>query len=273
MDELLLALPALALLDSLNPSALVVALWLLSQARATSRLLAYVGGILMAYLALGIAMMLGFTAARDSLVAVLDHPIAMAVQTLLGAGLLAYALFAPSRAHEAREPSLPASGQLLAFVLLGMTVTAVELVTALPYFAAIALLVAAELSWPQWLPLLVGYNLIFIAPPLLLLALHLLLGRRTEQRFVRWRERLRRGAREATLWIFGIVGVALLGDAVSRWVGSSGHRLPTATTTAQTSPGPATTPVLPRYGETGLRICKYVQMPRPIAVAQAAARA
>ncbi|WP_187775567.1 GAP family protein [Luteimonas suaedae] len=224
MDNLLPILLPLALLDSLNPSALVVALWLLSQPRAAPRLLAYVAGILVAYLGLGIAMMLGITAARDTLAAVLDHPVAVALQALLGAGLLVYAIFAPSGAHQAHEPHAPASGRLAAFALLGMTVTVVELVTALPYFAAIALMIAAELSPAQWLPLLVGYNLVFVAPPLLLLGLHALLGHRTDERFARWRERLRRGAREATLWIFGIVGVALLGDAAGRWIKAGKER-------------------------------------------------
>ncbi len=221
MDHLLPSLTLLALLDSLNPSALVVALWLLSRPRAAPRLLAYVAGIFLAYLGLGIAMMLGFNALRDGLGDALDHPAALLAQGLLGAGLLAYAILAPSGAHQAQEPSAPATGTLAGYALLGMGVTVAELVTALPYFAAIALLTGAELSPFQWLPLLLGYNLVFVAPPLLLLALHAVLGRRTEARFARWRERLRRGAREATLWIFALVGVALLGDAASRWIAAS----------------------------------------------------
>ena len=62
--DLLPALLGLALLDSLNPSALVVALWLLSRAHAAPRLLAYVGGILVAYLGLRVAMMLGDAVSR-----------------------------------------------------------------------------------------------------------------------------------------------------------------------------------------------------------------
>ncbi|NZA27135.1 GAP family protein [Luteimonas sp. SJ-92] len=217
MDFALLpALLALALLDSLNPSALVVALWLLSRPQAAPRLLAYVTGILAAYLGLGIAMMLGFGALRDAIGDALDHPVALLVQGLLGAALLAYGIFAPKSAHQAREPHAPAGGRLAGYVALGMTVTAVELVTALPYFAAVALMLAADLAPLQWLPLLLAYNAIFVAPPLLLLALHALLGSRTDERFARWRQRLQRGAREAALWIFAIVGVALLGDAVSR---------------------------------------------------------
>lgn len=48
-----------------------------------------------------------------------------------------------------------------------------------------------------------------------------LLGHGTDERFARWRERLRRGAREATLWIFALVGVALMGDAASRFSAAS----------------------------------------------------
>ncbi len=221
METLLPSLLLLALLDSLNPSALVVALWLLSRPQPALRLLAYVGGILASYLALGVAMMLGFTALSSRLGQVLDHPVALIVQGTLGAALLAYAIFAPSTAHAAQEPNLPAAGRLLGFAMLGIAVTAAELVTALPYFAAIALMIGDKLEPAQWLPLLLGYNLIFVAPPLLLLGLHALLGHRTDERFARWRERLRRGAREATLWIFAMAGVALMGDAVSRWIAAS----------------------------------------------------
>lgn len=221
METLLPSLLLLALLDSLNPSALVVALWLLSRPQPAPRLLAYVAGILASYLTLGVAMMLGFTALSERLGQALDHPVALTVQGLLGAALLVYAILAPATAHAAHEPNLPATGKLLGFVVLGMAVTAAELVTALPYFAAIALMIGAELGPAQWLPLLVGYDLIFVAPPLLLLGLHALLGHRTDERFARWRERLRRGAREATLWIFALAGVALMGDAASRWIAAS----------------------------------------------------
>jgi cytochrome c biogenesis protein CcdA len=216
--DLLPALLGLSLLDSVNPSALVVALWLLSRPHAASRLLAYVGGILIAYLGLGVAMMLGFGALRDALGDSLDHPAALIAQGVLGAGLLAYGIFAPKSALQAPEPHAPARGRLVGYVVLGMTVTAVELVTALPYFAAIALMLGADLAPLQWLPLLLAYNAIFIAPPLLLLALHALLGSRSDERFARWRQRLQRGARETALWVFALVGVALIGDAVERHI-------------------------------------------------------
>ena len=80
METLLPSLFLLALLDSLNPSALVVALWLLSRPQPAARLLPYVAGIVATYLSLGIAMMLGFTALSERLGRALDHPVALIVQ-------------------------------------------------------------------------------------------------------------------------------------------------------------------------------------------------
>ena len=77
--------------------------------RAAPRLLAYVGGILVAYLGLGVAMMLGLDAMRGPLAVVFAHPFALAAQALLGAGLLAYALFAPSKGQAPAAPPCPAT--------------------------------------------------------------------------------------------------------------------------------------------------------------------
>ena len=99
---------------------------------------------------------------------------------------------------------------MLRLALLGVTVTIMELPTAVPYFGAIALLTSADLPMAQWLPLLVLYNAIFVLPPVLLLVGHIVFGRRLDARYANLRERLQAGARETMLWIFGLVGGALL---------------------------------------------------------------
>jgi hypothetical protein len=60
--------------------------------------------------------------------------------------------------------------------LLGVTVTTMELPTAVPYFGAIVLLTTADLSMARWLPLLVLYNVILVLPPVLLLVGHIVSG-------------------------------------------------------------------------------------------------
>jgi cytochrome c biogenesis protein CcdA len=91
-----------------------------------------------------------------------------------------------------------------------VTVTMMEIPTALPYFAAIAVITGAELPIRQWLPLLAIYNAIFVLPPAMLLAGHLLFGERLRERYAGLTQRLQHGARETALWIAGLVGGALL---------------------------------------------------------------
>lgn len=218
MTETLSAVLALAVVDSINPSALVVAIYLLSQANVVPRLLAYVAGILASYFALGCALMLGAGALFARFGAALDHPVAWGLQAALGVFLLGFALFAPKRGPDAmRPPPTPRKAGLAGMVLLGATVTALEMVTALPYFAAVAIMTGATLPLAVWLPLLLLYNVVFVLPPLVLLGLHLAFGSRLQGRYGGWQARLQAGARETLLWIFGIVGVGLLADAAARF--------------------------------------------------------
>lgn len=220
MTDIALPVLGLAVIDSVNPSALAVALWWMARPGAAPRLLAYIAGIAVAYTALGIALMLGLGATVERYGAAFDHPLVLALQLGLGLGMLGYGIFAPKQGKHAPEQPQPRVGGLIGMVLLGMTVTAIEMVTALPYFAAIALMTSAPLAFWQWLPLLLIYNAIFVAPPLLLLALYVFAGRRLQGRFERWRLSLQRGARETLLWIVAIAGVALVGDAAGRLTGT-----------------------------------------------------
>jgi hypothetical protein len=89
---------------------------------------------------------------------------------------------------------------------LGITVTAMELPTAIPYFAAIAIIAEGKLPPHSWAPLLGLYNLIFVLPPIALLIGHLTLQNRLAERYTALRQRLEQGARETILWVAGIVG-------------------------------------------------------------------
>ena len=212
MSVLLLSLLGLALLDSLNPSALAVTIYLLLAGRPfAGKVLAYVGAVFSSYLVLGALIMLGL----GSVWGYLESPTAYAVQGVIGAALLGYPIFAPSKTREGRAGvRRPKSWSLGAVFLLGVTVTVVEFSTAFPYLGAIALMTNAELSIVEWLPILVVYNAIFVLPPLFLLASYSLLGPRLEERFEKLRERFAKGSRETMLWIMGIVGFLLLADSL-----------------------------------------------------------
>jgi putative Mn2+ efflux pump MntP len=206
----LLGLLALAVVDSINPSAIVVTLYLMSRQRPPAHILAYIAAIFLTYLTLGMLMMLGLDALLPSAGAAIDSRLGFIIQGFIGLALLVYAFRAP--AAKSAPPTEPRATSYAALALLGVTVTTMELPTAVPYFGAMALL--AGLPAAEWLPLLVLYNAIFVLPPVLLLAGHVAFGSRMDARYAGLRERLQAGARETMLWICGLVGGALLFTSV-----------------------------------------------------------
>jgi len=201
----------LALLDSINPSAIVVTLCLLSTAgsRALSQVTVYVGAIFSTYFLLGVMLMLGVELLLPSLSGILSGRTGFLVQSLVGLGLLVYSLTASTKGEASPGVTRPSATTYAALVMLGISVTAMELPTAMPYFAAIALMSNAALPIAAWAPLLGIYNVIFVLPPIALLVGHLALQGRMTERYAALRQRLESGARETGLWVAGLVGGGL----------------------------------------------------------------
>src|SRR5688500_12412518 len=214
---MLLGLVALALVDSINPSAIVVTLYLLSGGRVPAQIVVYVAAIFVTYLTLGVMMMSGLDALLPSLTTMGSGRLGLIVQGVIGLSMLLYAIGAPTTAKSAPRVE-PRARSSAALALLGLTVTTMELPTAVPYFAAIALLTTADLPMTQWLPLLVLYNAIFVLPPVLLLVGHIVFGQRLDARYANLRERLQAGAGETMLWIFGLVGGGLVVWAAAEYI-------------------------------------------------------
>jgi cytochrome c biogenesis protein CcdA len=215
--ELLPAIVGLAVVDSINPSALLATIALLLRGRSARPLVAvYLVAVLVTYLAIGLALTLGLGLTPR---AVLQSDATYLAQGVLGAAMLAYAVAAPGRRREpgrAAPRRLPAARRPLAVFALGVAVTVLELPTALPYLGAVGAITRAELAVAEWLPLLLLYNLIFVLPPLALLAGHLALGDRADPLLGRLRDRLGGAAREGMLWLLGLVGFFLVADALAR---------------------------------------------------------
>ena len=198
----------LAVIDSINPSAIVVTLWLLSVARqqAAVQVVTYVGAIFVTYLLLGVLMVAGIGVVLPSVGDVLRRPPGLIVQSLVGLALLVYGLTASAKPPSSPVVSRPSTRTYAALLLLGVAVTAMELPTAIPYFAAIALIVEAELPMRVWVPLLGLYNVIFVLPPIALLVGHLAFQKRLAEPYAALRQRLESGARGVVLWVAGLVG-------------------------------------------------------------------
>ena len=216
--ELLPAIVGLAVVDSINPSALLATIVLLLRGRAARPLVVvYVTAVLVTYFAIGLVLILGLGLTPQ---AVVESDAAYLAQGALGGAMLAYAVVAPGRGGQ-RDPAtsrrLPMVRGPATVFALGGAVTALELPTALPYLGAVGAITRADLAVAGWLPLLVAYNLIFVLPPLALLATHIALGDRATTLLERLRSRLGGAARESLLWLLGLVGLFLLTDALGHF--------------------------------------------------------
>lgn len=161
---MLISLLARALVDSINPSAITVTVYLLGQGRTAADVVTYIVVIFGTYLALGATIMMGLDGVLPSVRPLAEGRRGFIVQSHIGLAMLFYAVRAPALSPSAPRTE-PHAATFAAIALLGVTVTALELPTAVPYFGAIALLTAANLSTEQWLPLQVVYNAIFVLPP------------------------------------------------------------------------------------------------------------
>ena len=203
------SLVVLAVIDSINPSAIVVTLYLLSRSEPSVQVGVYITTIFLTYFALGLMVILGIDTFLPSMGTVLRSPLGLVGQGLVGVALLAYSLTASAGGTSATRVAPPSARTYAALAMLGVSVTAMELPTALPYFAAIAVITSADLPIRQWAPLLVLYNAIFVMPPVILLVGHLLFGKPLRERYAGLTLRLQHGARETAPWVAGLVGGAL----------------------------------------------------------------
>lgn len=209
LDPTLLAsILGLSLLDLINPSMLVATIILLALPNPARRLAAYVAGAILTYFAIGVAMMLGLS----SFWSVLDGRPGYILLTVIGAVLFGYAIFAPdSKPDDTAPAAMRASDAgLLGIAAIGVSVTLIEMSTALPYVAAIGLMADAGLGPVQWLPILVVYNLVVMSPPVIIALVWLNAGERSHAWLQRRVPGLRQAAVETLGWIFGIAGFYML---------------------------------------------------------------
>jgi len=168
---------SVGIVDSLNPSTIGPALYLVTLPDGARQLVGFTGGVLAVALAGGLVLTLGPGQAilaavprpgRDE-----THEIEIALGAL--ALVVALVLWVRRRAVErrftgagARTPSARSA------FFAGAGITAVELPTALPYFAVITAIVSSGRRASEQVALLVLFNLAFVAPLLALLVFRLL---------------------------------------------------------------------------------------------------
>ncbi len=169
------AVVSVGLADSLNPSTVGPALFIATGSKRVLRVLQFTAGVMSVNLVVGLILLIG---PGRALIGLVPHPqrsVRHVIEIVAGAFLLicAVALWSGRRALARKELPMRDAGSGSALIA-GASLAAVELPTAIPYFAVIATIVASSASVPGEVGLLVAYNVAFVLPLLGIVAVLLL---------------------------------------------------------------------------------------------------
>src|ERR1700759_718354 len=162
---------SIGIADSLNPTTIAPALYLAAGDHARRQVAEFTAAVFGVYLVGGLAIALG---PGELLLAIVPRPgrhLGYVLEIVAGGAMLVAAAVLWSyrkRLATAEAPEINTRGRSSA--ILGATITAVELPTAFPYFAAIAALVGANVGVTRTVLVLVVFNACFVAPLLGILA-------------------------------------------------------------------------------------------------------
>jgi len=208
---------SIGLADSLNPSTIAPALFLATGKHARRHVAEFTVGVFAVYLLGGLAIALG---PGQLILSLVPHPDAedrYVLEIVAGVAIVTAAIFLwayRGRLAERQVPTPNPEGRSSA--VLGAVITAIELPTAFPYFAAIAAIVGSGFGVVRQALLLVLFNVCFVLPLLGILATLTFAGERSEQMLAWGRQRL-----EAR-WPAVLAGLALLAGAFVILLGATG---------------------------------------------------
>jgi cytochrome c biogenesis protein CcdA len=178
MLGLLIVVVSIAVGDSLNPSTVAPALYLATTEHPRRQVGGFIVGVFAVNLLAGLLIMLGPGQLLLSLIPRPSVATRHAIEILAGAVILALAAGLWSRRRSFARRKLPSvevkGGSSLA---IGAGIGAIELPTALPYFAAIAAITASGFDVSVRVGMLAIYNVVFVSPLVAILLAVELLGK------------------------------------------------------------------------------------------------
>ena len=185
MLSLAVAVMAIALPDSLNPSLIGAELFLAAQPHAGRRTVAFTVAAFSVTLVVGIALTAGLA---DIIVSLLPKPgrtLKYSAVVVGGAVLLAGGAFVWLRrrtlAHRDRPRVDRVQESHQSGAVMGAGIAGLEVLTAFPYFAAITLIGGSEVSAPAKLFLLVLYCLVYTLPLIAIAVVCVAMGPRADE--------------------------------------------------------------------------------------------
>lgn len=198
---------AIAALDSLNPTAIALQIYLLSTPKPIGRSISFILGVFLTYWTAGIFAILGLRTLVASVISNANvsfpEPYIYTIQLLIGLALL-IAGFSLESSHQGDRGKLPKKLTLGSTFLLGMAVTLFDFPTALPYLAAIEQIARAKLDLFGIMGVLGVYNLVFVFPQIMLFGIYVLFHQQSAAL-------LHRISRSIAIWSPKILRALLLG--------------------------------------------------------------
>ncbi len=173
---------SVGLADSLNPSTVGPGLYLATAGRRVLRVSQFTLGVFSVNFVAGVVLTIG---PGRFLLDLVPHPrgtVRHLIELVAGVVLLiaAAGLWRQRRALARRELPMSGSSSSGSALVAGMSIAAVELPTAAPYFAVIAGIVASSANLPQEIGLVALYNACFVLPLLAIIAVLVFAGERAD---------------------------------------------------------------------------------------------
>jgi cytochrome c biogenesis protein CcdA len=204
----------IGLADSVNPTTIGPALYLAAGRDARRQVMQFTIAVFGVYFLGGFLILVG---PGQLLLSLVPHPsrrVSYILEIVAGVALLTAGAFLWTyRAQLMRRKIPEPKTEGKSSAILGATITAVELPTAFPYFAAIAAIVGSGLGLPRQVGLLVLFNICFVVPLIVIVGIVTFAGERATEMLVSARKKLeaRWPATLAVIFLVAGVFVTLLG--------------------------------------------------------------
>ena len=210
--EILLYIGILALLDMFSPAIIGVTVYVLltGKEKQTKLIIAYLTTVIVFYFCTGVFLMLGLDMVFSPIADALSSNTAKVFMTIIGAILFIGSWFVPKK--KVVESPKPKEFKVNAMIALGITTSLLEVATAIPYFASIGLMISNKFTFNEWLPILIGYNVMMVVPALVLLLFHILFRRFMLKPLRNLQALFQKNTSSALSWIMFFVGLIMLAN-------------------------------------------------------------
>jgi cytochrome c biogenesis protein CcdA len=215
--QLVILVISIGLADSLNPGTVGPAVFLATARRPRLQVLEFCLGVFAVNMAAGLLMALGPGHLLLALLPRVGATVKHLIELIAGVAMLGLAAVLLAHRNRLRNRRLtPPQDGGRSGLALGVAITAVELPTAFPYFAAVAAIVASDANIFEEALLLALFNVAFLSPVLAILLVLAIAGDHADEALGRFRRGFERQ------WPVAVAGLLIAAGAAAVAFGAYG---------------------------------------------------